>query len=168
MDMRLIGHCSIAVGQRRRCCTRIDPLESSARSLMEAVDLLEAVRRHAIGIQQAKDLDHLRIELGSGVLHQLVQGLDMRERLLVGALVDHGVVRVCDGHDPRAERDLLAAQAVRVAGSVEAFVVMQHDRDRIPQARGLLQDQLSDARMLAPYVISAVVTASTRWVSFRV
>ena len=72
----------------------------------------------------------------------------MVERRAVRPVVDHGVVRIRDGDDPRAERDLGAAQAVRVAAAVEALVVVQDDRDRLPQARGLLEDDLADARVL--------------------
>jgi hypothetical protein len=38
---------------------------------------------------------------------------------------------------------------VRIAAAVEPLVVMEHDRDRLAQARRLLQDHLADAGMLA-------------------
>lgn len=48
----------------------------------------------------------------------------MRQGSAVGSVRGHGVVRIGDGDDARAEGDLLAGEAVRVAGSVPALVVM--------------------------------------------
>ena len=85
-----------------------------------------------------------------------MQRLEVRQCLLVRALVNHRVVGVGDRHDPCPERNLLAAQAMRIAGSVEALVMMQHHRDRVAQARRLLEDQLADARVLADRLPLAV------------
>ena len=59
------------------------------------------------------------------------------------------MVRIGDADDPGAEGDLVALQAVGISAAVEAFVVMQHDGDRLAQVRGGLEDDLPDARMLA-------------------
>ena len=114
---------------------------------MEPVDLFQPIRRHAVDIQRAEDGDHVRIELRPRVRLELVEGLDVRERLLVRTLVDHRVVGIRDGNDPGAKRDLLPAQSVGIPGAVEALVVMQHHRNGVTQARCLLEDQLADAGM---------------------
>ena len=50
-----------------------------------------------------------------------------RHRALVGAVGDHGVVGVADGHDAGAERDVLARQPVGVALAVPALVAGAHE-----------------------------------------
>ena len=72
----------------------------------------------------------------------------MRHRALVRAVVDHRVVGVGDRDDPGTERDLVGAQAVGVAVSAEALVVMEDDRHRVTERRCVLEDDLADARVL--------------------
>ena len=55
----------------------------------------------------------------------------VRHRALVRPVVGHRVVGVGDGDDARAERDLVGAQAVRVAVAGEALVVVEDDRHRV-------------------------------------
>src|SRR5207244_3549851 len=62
-------------------------------------------------------LDAARVELPAGVPAQLLQGLVMRNRPAVGAVAGHRVEGVRDEQDARRERDVLAGQAVRVAGA---------------------------------------------------
>ena len=62
--------------------------------------------------------------------------------------MDHRVVGVGDGHDPGAERDLVGAQAVRVAVAGVALVVVEDDRHGVLERGGLLEDDLADARVL--------------------
>ena len=82
------------------------------------------------------------------VAAQLLDRLVVAHRPLVRPVVDHRVVGVGDGHDPGAERDLVAAQPVRVAVAGEALVVVEDDRHGVLEGRGLLEDDLADARML--------------------
>ena len=60
-----------------------------------------------IGEQVAEQRDELGIELRPGVAAQLVDRGFVRHRPLVRPVVDHRVVGVGDGDDPRAERDLV-------------------------------------------------------------
>src|SRR3954447_25256989 len=62
------------------------------------------------------------IELGSGAAAQLRDGGVRRHRLLVRAPAEHRIVGVAGADDAGAERDLLAAQPVRVAVAVPALV----------------------------------------------
>ena len=78
----------------------------------------------------------------------LADRLVVAHRPLVGAILDHRVVGVREGHDPGPERDLPAAQAERIALPAEALVVVEHDRHRVLDRRRLLQDDLADAGML--------------------
>ncbi len=127
----------------------MDVGQAVERPLVEPVHLLQAIGRDRFGVDGAEDVDHLRIELGAGVVAQLMKGLGVGQCRAVGPVVDHGVVRIGDRDDARADRDLVALQAVRVAASVEALVVVEHHRDGLAQARRLLQDDLADAGMLA-------------------
>ena len=96
----------------------------------------------------------------------------------VGAVGGHRVERVGDEDDPRAERDVLARQAVRVAAAVPGLVVVadprvdrrdaealeqpvadlgmlaQHDQLLVVERAGLLQDAVGD-RDLAEVVQQA-------------
>ena len=74
-----------------------------------------AVSRDLVPEDGKEDIDHGRVELGRGVAPELGKRLGVGEGRLVRSFVDHGVVGVGHGHDPSAERDLLAAQAVRIA-----------------------------------------------------
>ena len=61
---------------------------------------------------------------------------------------DHRLVGVGDGDDPRPDRDLLAGEPVRVAAAVVPLVVVEHDRRRVAQRAGLLEDDLADLGVL--------------------
>ena len=115
---------------------------------MEGVDLGQAIGRNAFGEELAEEVDDLGVELGARVDAKLVERRLVVARRLVRPVVDHGVVRVGDGYDARPERDLLAPQPVRIAAAVEVLVVVEHDRHRLAQRGGLLQDHLTDARVL--------------------
>ena len=72
------------------------------------------------------------VERGAGLLAQEREGPVGRPRVAVDAVGDERVVDVAGGEDPRAERELGAGQAARVARAVEALVVLadeaQHRR----------------------------------------
>ena len=65
----------------------------------------------ALGVEVAEELDELGIELRARVPAQLVDRLVVGDRPLVRPVMDHRVVRVRDGHDAGAERDLVGTQA---------------------------------------------------------
>ena len=50
-------------------------------------------------------------------------------------VLDHRAVGVDGGDDPRLERDPVAGEAVRVAGAVDALVVVAHRAPRCPRGR---------------------------------
>ena len=100
------------------------------------------------GEQVAEELDELWVELRTGMAAQLPDRRLVRHGALVRTVVDHGVIGVGDGHDPRAQRDLVGSQAERVAVTGVALVVVQDDRDGILERGSLLEDDLADARVL--------------------
>src|SRR5207244_6203947 len=62
----------------------------------------------------------LRVELRTGAALELRERLVRDEPATVGALRGHRVEGVRDEEDPRAERDLLARQPIRIAPAVPA------------------------------------------------
>ena len=77
---------------------------------------------------------------------QLVDRLVVRSGAPVRPAERDRVVGVGDGHDPGAERDLLAGQAVRVAGAVPALVVVPDDRREQLRRLERLADAPADLR----------------------
>src|SRR6266581_7281428 len=72
--------------------------------------------------------DHARVpEAGIRLPPQDRDRLLMRQRGLVGAHRVDGIVDIDHRDDPRAERDGLALEPVRVAGAVPLLVVVAHD-----------------------------------------
>src|SRR5215210_1620103 len=66
----------------------------------------------------AESVDDHRVELRSRAPAQLLDGLGVADALAVGALAGHRVEGVADRHNAGAERNLVAAEAVRVAAAV--------------------------------------------------
>ena len=56
-----------------------------------------------------------------------LDGTRMRNRFLVDATADDGIVDVGNRHQARSNRDLLAGQALRIAFTIPAFVVGIND-----------------------------------------
>jgi hypothetical protein len=81
-------------------------------------------------------------------LHLLDRLLERHART-VGTVADHRVHRVSDGEQPRAQRDLRAAQAARVAHAVPALVVGDDDLPRDRRETGSGDQSLADLGMLA-------------------
>ena len=77
--------------------------------------------------------DTARAELGGGGAAKLGERLVERPGRAVDAGRQHRVERVGDVDDPRAERDLLALQAVGIAGAVEALVVVADRRNGVAE-----------------------------------
>ena len=67
----------------------------------------------------------------------------------VAAIAGHRVPRVADEDDARAQRDVLAGQAVGVAAAVPALVAGAHDAAHGAQRLGRADDALADDRVLA-------------------
>ena len=78
--------------------------------------------------QHAERRDERGVELAARAAAQLVERLLLAEHGAVGARLAHRAEGVADGDDPRAERDLVAGQPVRVAAAVPALVARAHER----------------------------------------
>ena len=95
------------------------------------------------------ELDQRRVELRAGAAPQLRERLVLGVGLAVRARRDHRDERVADGDDARAERDLRAAQPIRVAVPVVALMGRADEPgDRAERGRGG-EDRLADDRVLA-------------------
>src|ERR1051325_10442445 len=68
-----------------------------------------------LGESVQKSLDEPRVELRAGLAAQLGRGVFDRARGVVRALLDHRVEGVRHLDDARHQRDVFAAEAVRVA-----------------------------------------------------
>ena len=78
-------------------------------------------------------IDHVRVELAiTGTATQFLQGLFLRARLAVGALIDHRVKGVTGADDPRSQGDLISGETIRVARAVVALVA---GADELPDDR---------------------------------
>ena len=66
--------------------------------------------------------------------------VSVSRRRTVGTCARDGVERVSHVHDPGRQRNIIAAQAERVAASVRSLVVQFHDRDVRGEKRHLAQD----------------------------
>ncbi len=89
-----------------------------------------------------------RVELAAGAALQLGQRVVERERAPVGPRAGHRLQRVAGGDDPRAERDLVAGEAVGVALAVPALVAGAHERRDGLQRRRRADDALPDDGVL--------------------
>ena len=101
-----------------------------------------------VGEHLGEHLDELGVELDAGLAAQLVDRGLVRDRGAVRPAGDHRLVGVDDRHDPRPDRDLAAGEAVGIAAAVVPLVVVEHDRRRVAQRAGLLEDDLADLRVL--------------------
>ena len=86
------------------------------------------------------------IELRPGAAVQLSSASASRHRRAIRAVGDHGVVGVADGDDAGAERDVVAGEAVGVAGAVEPLVRGAHERRRGGEGGSAGEDPLADDR----------------------
>ena len=106
---------------------------------------------HAFGDQRRhhrhEGADDARIEGAAGLVLQRGHRHRFGHGAAVRAIAGQGVVVVDDADDARAERDVLAGQAVGIAGAVPALVVRADQRhDRIRE-RHVRDDLGADARM---------------------
>ena len=76
----------------------------------------------------------------------------VRHRRAPRAVREHRVEGVADRDDARAERDVLAGQAVGVPAAVEALAAGAHERRHGLEAAGAQEDALGDDRVVAHVV----------------
>ena len=89
------------------------------------------------------------VELRAGAALDLFARVRERQSLAIGAVADHGVQRVRDGENARAEGNLLALQAARIAGAVEEFLVSEDDFCGVAQEGNADQHVVADFAVLA-------------------
>src|SRR3954451_12116389 len=89
---------------------RVDRVKALLPSLLPIEDLV------------AEDLDQPGVEMCSGAAAKLRKCVRQGHRRLVRAVGGHRVIGVADEHDAGRERDLVALEPVRVAGTVPALV----------------------------------------------
>ena len=104
--------------------------------------------RHPIGEQLREGLDEVRIELQPAVPAELLDRGFVGDRVAVWAPGHHRLVGIGDRDDPGTDGDLLPGEAVWIPATVEPFVMVEHDRGRVAQRAGLLEDDLADLGML--------------------
>ncbi len=83
---------------------------------------------------QQERSNHWRIELGATATHQLLCRIRDGHRLPVRAIIGHCVEGIDDEDDSRPDRDVLSREAIRIAGSVEVFVMVADQRQDITKA----------------------------------
>jgi hypothetical protein len=94
-----------------------------------------------------EEVDDLGVEVRARAAQEQRLGLLARHPAPVGAVLAHGVEAVNHGEDARGQRNLLAAQRVRVALAVPHLVVMPNDRhDRVREFHAL-QNLRADGRV---------------------
>src|SRR5205823_4803278 len=71
----------------------------------------------------AEGVDHIRIELLARLVDDLVDRFPPRPVAAIGAVARDRVECVGDGEHTRAERDLVAAEPVRITGAVPPLVM---------------------------------------------
>src|SRR2546427_1955454 len=95
-----------------------------------------------------KDLDEGGVPLFAATRFQASAGLVVTEPGPVRTIADHRIPRVRDRNDPRAERYRRAAKTVRVAGSIDALVVVANDRKVVSDAPQRKADPFAFGGML--------------------
>ena len=97
--------------------------------------------------QRDEGADDARVERAAGLVLERGERDRFRHGAAIRAIAREGVVVVDDADDPRAERDVLADQAVGIAGAVPALVVRADQRDDRIRERHVRDDLGADARM---------------------
>src|ERR1700730_4134757 len=82
-----------------------------------------------------ENLNNFGIELRAGAAADFFACVRQWQRFAIGAIADHGVKRVGDGENSRAQRNLLAFQAAGIAGPIEEFLVSENDFSGIAKER---------------------------------
>src|ERR687896_940402 len=124
-------------------CVPIDPVDPTMRILRTP----SSVRRRASAEHGQQRFHHTRIELRPRHPAQLRPGLLLGQSGPVRPLRDHRLEGVAGEHDARAQRDLLARQAVGVTPTVPALVGAAHQRQHLGQELDRREDLLPDHRV---------------------
>ena len=114
-------------------------------------DFFVEVHPDSVGMRQ-EDLDYAGVELFAGVAFDFCASGGNRERFAIRAIGNHGVESVGDRENSGADGNLLAAEAARIAGAVEAFLVRQHDFCRFLEEGNAFQHGETDFAVLAHHV----------------
>src|SRR5260370_38876531 len=80
-------------------------------------------------------VDDRRVKLAAGAALNLFAGMGHRQGSAVGPVADHGIERIGDGKDARAERNLITVQSPGVTRAVKKLLVCEHDFPGIAQKR---------------------------------
>ncbi len=124
--LRVLGPRLVGVRAQERVMSGIDELGRLRGKLEHARPLaLEALQGAAEGRNQGG------VELRAAAALKLSEALAVAQRRAVGTLAGHRVIAVDDAHRAGDERDLLAGEAVGVAATVEALVVVAHAGDEL-------------------------------------
>jgi len=107
--------------------------------------------RHRRAEDPEQRVDDTRIELRSRDATQLGVGGRRRAWRPPWARRCHRDERVAGEQDASGERDLVAGEAIRVAGPVEALVLVADDRRRLGQQRQAAQHPFADEGVLAQH-----------------
>jgi hypothetical protein len=100
------------------------------------------------GDRRAERFYARRVELNSGVGVELRQGLADRNRRAIGPVGRHRLEGVGDKDDARLQRDLVAAESMRIAASVDVLMVVEHPPGFFLELRGL-DDRMTDVNVSA-------------------
>src|SRR5439155_21456532 len=106
----------------------------------DAAELGRALRTVALDEPQER-VDDSRMELSPATAQELGAGMLDGLRRLVRTPADDDLERVRGGHDVGLDRNEIAAQLVRIAGSVVALVMAPHDRDEVPKRLDRLHER---------------------------
>src|SRR5262249_31643293 len=99
-------------------------------------------------VEPRKRLDDRRVELRPRARAKTAQCLVVRQPASIRPVARHRVERIADVHDARLERDLAAADAVRVPLAVPALVRRAYDRPNVGETIDRREDPRAEHRML--------------------
>ena len=143
--------CSVVAGMPSSIAVAIAPSAVSASPRSSAVAYTSSVlstrsrgsTRSALARVRAGALEHFherveqhRVEVPAALFAHHLHGLLDREGLAIDAIAGERVEHVGDRDDPPLDRDRLAAQPARVAGSVPLLLVAERDRRSQVEDRG--------------------------------
>ena len=117
----VVGAVHVAARHDARMLGDVDPLGRLAGDLAGA-----GVQRGEIGEHAPEGVDQARVELLPAAALELGQAVGVGHGAAVGTPRRHGVVGVDDAHHLGEGRDVVAGEAVGVAGAVPAFVMVAH------------------------------------------
>src|SRR5436190_7894553 len=131
-----------AVNRSTDCACAVAPDSRTAATATRrlCVDNGAATGYDAAGERLGERVDDVGVEFGAGAAPQFLQRFARRPRAAVRAGGGHRVVRVGDVDDAGGQRDVVAAEAVRVAAAVRALMVQLDDRNVRREERHRLQN----------------------------